>query len=381
MALSSKHLLILFISSLLGACSGQANLTPKQWALQVEGYGESLLSENLIFGYVPNAAEGGGGRITAVDLGERAVLWSSDAALRFDSSQIVAANAQAVFVFLNGKGLHIYDRQGQRLAVVVPEGPDALEGGTFGAAPTLLGTHLLIPTGPYLYAYDVSVPSKPVELWRRTFQTRIWSLTVDENHVYVGGVSKGAEANILKLSAEDGRDLWQGDLEAFGRDQPAAMVLTVAGEQLLAYTFELFGTIQAVDRSTGERLWTAALENCRDGAGFASALEVGGGMVFVSPSSGSCLYAVDLSTGKGVWTYQTGSVGSDGAISIGGKPLYYNGVVYTSVEKLWALDAESGKVLSFASEPAYNTTDTIIHYANGEILVWGDDLTAYKPVR
>jgi len=135
------------------------------------------------------------------------------------------------------------------------------------------------------------------------------------------------------------------------------------------------------DRGTGEELWSTSLDTCSDGAGFANALEVGDGKVFISPSSGSCLFAVDLTTGKEVWTVETGEVGPDGAISIGGKPLYHNGVVYTSVERLWALDARTGRVLSFASQKAYNTTDTVIHYANGEILVWGDELTAYKPVR
>ncbi len=348
--------------------------------MRVNGFGESVHSENLILGYVP-IGEGGGGRIAAVSLSSREVLWYSDSSIRFDSSRIVAANAQAVFVFLNGKGLYIYDRQGKELAVIVPEGSDALEGGGFGATPTLLGTSLFIPTGSYLYAYDVSVPDKPVELWRRTFEARISSLAVDEAYVYIGGVSERAEANILKLSVNDGQNLWQGDLQGFGRDRPFAQLLTVAGEQLLAYAFELSGTIQAFDRQTGKRLWTASLDNCRDSAGFASSLEIGDGLAFISPSTGSCLYAVDLSNGKGAWTFQTGSVGPDGAISIGGKPLYHNGVIYTSVERLWALDAETGKVLSFAGQPAYNTTDTTIHYANGEILVWGDDLTAYKPVR
>lgn len=149
----------------------------------------------------------------------------------------------------------------------------------------------------------------------------------------------------------------------------------------MAYSFELGASVQAFEAATGKHLWTAPLDGCSDDAGFVDALAVGGGMVFASPSLGSCLYAVDLATGRGAWTFQTGLVGSDGAISIGGRPLYHNGVVYTSVERLWALDAATGKVISSASQPAYNTTDTAVHYANGEILVWSDDLTAYKPVR
>ena len=88
-----------------------------------------------------------------------------------------------------------------------------------------------------------------------------------------------------------------------------------------------------------------------------------------------------MTTGKQAWVVATGDVGPDGSISISGEPLYHNGVVYTSVERLWALDAKTGRVLSFASQRAYNTTETVIHYANGEILVWGDELTAYRPVR
>lgn len=104
-------------------------------------------------------------------------------------------------------------------------------------------------------------------------------------------------------------------------------------------------------------------------------------MAFVTPSFGTCIFGFDLTLGEQKWVVSIGDVGPDGAITTYGQPLYHNGVLYTSVERLWALDATTGEVLSFASERAYNTVGSVIHYANGEILVWGDELTAYKPIR
>ena len=108
----------------------------------------------------------------------------------------------------------------------------------------------------------------------------------------------------------------------------------MAGEQIIAYSIEVRGALQAFDQETGSRLWATPLESCSDGAGFADDLEIGDGKVFVSPSSGSCLFAVDLLDGRGsrpchgsgsvdgVLSFEPGLqcgqiLGPDGAISIG----------------------------------------------------------------
>lgn len=194
----------------------------------------------------------------------------------------------------------------------------------------------------------------------------------------MGGAVSGIPDSISKLEPLTGRELWSATPEELGDDPLTVQVLELSGDNLLAY---VQGSLQAFNTQTGERLWVALLGSCADGVGPASALEVGGGFAYVSPGLGSCIFAVDLSSGRAAWTVSTGEVGPDGAITIDGKPLYHNGVVYTSVERLWALDAKTGRVLSFASQRAENTTTTFVHYANGEILVWGDELTAYKPVR
>ena len=370
------------LTFLLSACSflQSQSSVDELWAIPVSGYGSSSLSGDLFLGYTPES-DGEGARISAVSLDEREILWQSEKSIAFDSSPILAVDDNAVYIFLNGKGLFIYSRSGTLLSSpTLPDGDEAL-GGSFGAAPTLLGTKLFVPNGPHLYAYDVDEPSQPSLLWRRTFDTSVSSLMTTTDGLYIGGVSQSAEGNILKLSPDNGQEIWQANLESFGKDKPFVQALVTVDAKIIAYSYELGGSLQAFDTTTGMRLWATPLNTCSDGAGFVDALEVGGGMVFASPSTGSCLFAVDLATGKEAWTVETGEIGPDGAISIGGKPLYHNGVVYTSVARLWALDAETGKVLSLASQSAYNAVDTVIHYANGEILVWGDELTAYKPVR
>ena len=360
----------------MSACSQPSapNLTPKLWSTPVGGFGPSVLGNDLLVGYL----DGIGEQFAAVDVNTRNIVWRSEKGEAISFTQDVAIGEEAIYIFLNGKGLIVYSRTGEVLARVSPPGEDGAEGGAIGAGLVLQNDILYAPNGRHLYAYNVSEPSNPVLLWKVSFPKTLLSLTADTQGVYIGGAVFGIPSSISKLSSATGEELWTTNPEKIGDDPLTVQVLELSAGTLLAY---VQGSLQAFDPKMGEHLWTVPLGDCPDGVGPASAMEIGGNMAYISPGLGSCLFAVDLVKKEAAWTVSTGEVGPDGAITIDGKPLYHNGVVYTSVERLWALDARTGRVLSFAGQRAENTTTTFVHYANGEILVWGDDLTAYKPVR
>jgi outer membrane protein assembly factor BamB len=362
---------------MLSACAQHTDLTPKLWSVHIEGVFNSVVDGNLMVGYLAGIND----QVIAVDLPTHEILWQSAKGISTNYELALAINQEAVFVYLSGKGLHVYSRTGELLSQqpALPKG-EGQEISQVTASLVLFGSTLLLPLDTQLYAYDVSAPSNPTLLWQHAFPQPVFALAADSEGVYVGGVASDPGNGLVKLSLNDGREVWRGDVKFFGQYAPLTQAVAVIGEQIIVYIIDTNGSLQSFDRNTGERLWVNPLQSCSDGAGWVDDMEVGGGNIYVSPSSGSCLFAVDLATGKEAWTLETRD-GPDGAISIGGKPLYHKGVLYTSVERLWAVDAETGKVLSYAREPAYNTTGTILHYAGGQILVWGDDLTAYKPVR
>lgn len=181
---------------LLTACSVLQPSVVKLWSIPVCGYSSSILSGDLVLGSTPEE-EAGGERISAVSLSERRVLWRSEASVALDASSILAADDSAVYIFLNGKGLFIYSRDGTLLSRTPPPDGDETYGRGFGAGPTLLGKILLVPNRTHLYAYDVGVPDRPALRWRRTFASSIWSLVATPGGLYVGGVSQSAAGNVL----------------------------------------------------------------------------------------------------------------------------------------------------------------------------------------
>ena len=64
-----------------------------------------------------------------------------------------------------------------------------------------------------------------------------------------------------------------------------------------------------------------------------------------------------------------------------GAPVEWAWGFVSLVERLWPLDAAAGEAISPTSRSAYNTTATAVHHVDNEILVWDDELPAYKPVR
>ena len=232
---TSVVLFVSCLSLLLSACAEQETLTPKLWSVPTGGVSSSALNGNLIVGYLDELDD----QIAAVDITEQRLVWRSAVGEGNSFSRGFAINEKAVFVFLRNKGLYVYDRQGEVLKQLVPPKEDGEEIGRASAGIGLLGSRFYIPNERRLYAYDVSNPGEPTLLWQRTLPNPIASLAVAPDGVYVGGVSLSPKANILKLSPVDGRELWQGDLQGFGQGVPSTQALAVAGEQVIAYSFEV----------------------------------------------------------------------------------------------------------------------------------------------
>jgi outer membrane protein assembly factor BamB len=102
--------------------------------------------------------------------------------------------------------------------------------------------------------------------------------------------------------------------------------------------------LYALDATTGKILWQY---ETGDAIGFSSPA-VANGIVYIG-SDDKSLHAVDAATGKGLWKYTSGG-------KIKSSPTVYNGAVYVGSydSNLYALDATTGKVLQ-----AYQTDGQI----------------------
>lgn len=133
------------------------------------------------------------------------------------------------------------------------------------------------------------------------------------------------DGTLYALNAETGEQVWSvggfGQLELTG---------AMAGNKIIAGGYSKL--VKALDRKTGDELWTYSTEYVIQGSPL-----IVGDRVFIATDH--AVYALDLESGQLIWNVRTGT--EDAFM---GAPAYDKGVIYTTGGKiLLALDAQTGK--------------------------------------
>jgi outer membrane protein assembly factor BamB len=139
---------------------------------------------------------------------------------------------------------------------------------------------------------------------KESWQSSRSTPTVDGDMVYV----LSPFGQLVACRTEDGVEVFRVDLEErFGGEKGDpwgySESVTIDGEKLVCIPGGGDATVVALDKQTGETIWTCPVEGDR-GAGHASIViaEVGGKRVYVSTTASGAL-AVDAETGALLWTY------------------------------------------------------------------------------
>ncbi len=150
--------------------------------------------------------------------------------------------------------------------------------------------------------------------------------TVDEDRVY----ALTAEGDLICCDAKSGAERWRKNLKSdFGGKKADGWgyseSVLVDGDKLICTPGGEQTTMAALDKLTGETLWTTVREGDR-GAGHASAVisEVGGVRVYVQTTGGGAL-GVRASDGKLLWSYPI-----DKTTAVAPTPILSNDLVFFS---------------------------------------------------
>jgi outer membrane protein assembly factor BamB len=382
-----KYTLVLVLLMACNLRNLAPDKTPVLWEVEIDGYGKNVLLDNLILGF-GNFYNDSYRSLLAVNVADNNIKWRVDfenIGHIFDSQ--VTANGGTAFVYIPALGLHIYSKTGELLSKTPP--PDSVINNPnpysfVSSGPTIHNQFLYLPIAGFLFAYDISNPREPKLLWEQEVAKALTALAVDEKGtIYVGIALGNGNGSLQSLDPQNGEPVWEADtsLTADPNDAGTPSAIITLGEKVITGIDKSF-TIQAFNRITGNRLYASeSLEDlCPDGQGSVDFIEVGDSDVFVSPDAGTCVYGINGETGEVLWTHSAG-IDPTTDFTYGGRPKYVNGVVYASNSALWALDAQTGKVLSISSNRDEDAIFTNVQFANGQILVWGKNLTAYKPIR
>lgn len=383
-----RHAVILLCSTLLLPLIGCNSTSPRDgsltsgslqqlWQLDVPSAYEHLLDENLIVG-----ASTQYNGFLAVDVEGRRVAWMSTRGASI--GRFLGASSSYVYATTDltatNPALVVLDRMGHEVnEISLPVTP---YGGGGNSGPEVVGNRLYLTHANQLFVYETSglTRSDAQPAWSKTFTDvrAIRTKFVDENGtVYVSHY--GAK---LEAYDRDGNLLWTQSTK--WTDAPNLMeahILRVYGDTLVATVGR--GVLQAFDRRTGAKRWNGqwpTWDTCpTGGASGADGLEVGDGKAFVNPGGGSCVVGFDLNTGKAIWRFQ-----APNHLTFQSTPTYLRGVLYTTNTRLFALDANTGHMLAKApSDILHTAAGGQVQYdaARDQLLVWGQQLVAYKPLR
>lgn len=260
--------------------------------------------------------------------------------------------------------------------------------------PVIHKDRLFLVSEDILVAYAIKDASRPHEVWRVRIPVLPWSMEIDEKgDIYIGHTYQSGEErpSLYKYSGEDGRLIWKAFTKYSDLNRPGDVKSWYEGAESIGFDGDRVivsagVTLQAFDRRTGQRLWVSPEVQCGGavGSGFGGPIEFGGGKAYLLRNSDVCFHAFNLSDGSIAWTVDAGQVAPWAKVTFGAanqKALYHNGVVYASNEHLWAVEAATGKVLAVSRTRAYQATSTAPILYNGEIIVNGNPIYAYKPLR
>ena len=181
------------------------------------------------------------------------------------------------------------------------------------SSPVIVNDVLFIGSTLGVFALDAKTGQ---EIWRFQTESFVRSVPAVSNGViYIGDDNK----KFYAIDAKDGSLKWKNDTALGGYTASAAVVGNIV------YAMPKDGSFYAFDTSNGEVVWSTLIGKIAE-----SSPAIGEGIIAFG-TDGGAIVALDASTGKQKWSYNTGTIDiksspviADGAIFIGSN----DGAVY-----------------------------------------------------
>lgn len=192
--------------------------------------------------------------------------------------------------------------------------------------------------------------------------------TVDGDRVY----AMGGKGELVCVSAKDGKQIWNASMTAVGGKVPGwgyCESPLVDGPRVICTPGGGQGTLMALDKMTGQKLWQSS--EWTDGAQYASAIAIehGGVRQYVQLTMQS-FAGVNANDGKVVWKSTF-----PGKTAVIPTPIYKDGQVYVAAG--YGVGCKSVKLTSSAEpEFLYENTNMVNHH--GGVILIGDYLYGYS---
>ncbi|HSI62855.1 MAG TPA: PQQ-binding-like beta-propeller repeat protein [Candidatus Saccharimonadia bacterium] len=191
--------------------------------------------------------------------------------------------------------------------------------------------------------------------------------TVDGDRVY----ALGGKGDLVCISTRDGKELWKASMTEAGGKVPGwgyCESPLVDGKQVICTPGGPKGTLMALDKMTGKKVWQS--EEWTDGAQYSSAIviEHGGVRQYVQLTMQS-FAGVNAANGKVVWKSSF-----PGKTAVIPTPIYKDGQVYVAAG--YGVGCKSVKLGSPDPEVLYENTNMVNHH--GGVVLVGDYLYGYS---
>ena len=218
--------------------------------------------------------------------------------------------------------------------------------------PAISNGHLVFSTGAgEVFALD---PATGKQLWvsQLSGMGNMSSPAISNGKVYVG---MSVPAFLFSLDLKTGRTVWKGEIPqaintGMGDVSPAVsggIVVTdaVSSPQTADGKVTMDVSVRAFDSETGKPLWTHMMGRGPKPPSFKGGVPmIHDGVVYVGAPVNSEYQALDLKTGKLVWTWKVPNPGPAGAAR--GPASYHDGMLYiATVDTVYALNPKTGAVV------------------------------------
>lgn len=342
------------------------------------GTGLTLLNENLIVGNLHNNNDY---YLAAYSIKNGGELWRypiKTSSHKYLKTFVLADN---MVIQNDGSDMLILDKHGDLLLnhSYAPKTETASIGIRTLAVDTIQNIVYLATIGK-IYAMDISDATNPQPLWNKTFSKNIiWDMSSSPDGSLLVSLRDG-DINFVKLAGKTGEILWQ----VSSVEEPKHLYRTIDHIEVdggYIYTSN-HDKLQSYDLATGEKRWLSPnfTEACQDNSGGTDDFLIVGDIIYATPSSGSCVFAIYKDTGKLKWTLSS-RVDANAFYTFGGKPALRNGVLYVANGYLWAIDAETGKKITRHDSLDYYSQGAYIQATDSQVLVWGTELRSYALLR
>lgn len=324
----------------------------------------------------------------AFDLENRALAWEYPR--DFSGNHSIYLQDTAI---ISGKtGLYLLNQQGQQIKYVPFPDNMASYLSYSGLWFQIHNNQLYVPIDDALLVYSIDEllgSNQDVQpLWKVVFHSEeaagdLNSFAVDPKTgtVFVSGIVDSTPPDnfrtLLQAYTPQGQKLWEKTLIS-GERLPVPRATLGAGDGRVVLLLDAWAELMAYDIQ-GNLLWKNPPFYCPNGnTNLYTFVYVQEGIVMPIPLGDSCLSAWELGTGKKKWVFDAKNY------TFANRPLILNGVVYSANTYLWALDKETGKVLGRSQElpRAQGPSGTVLYDAKrNQLLIWGDQIWAFKPLR